>query len=388
MDEKPEGAKTNLAEPPPEVSEESKPAPEITDKAVPTPVKAAPPEPTGEKPVAKTKKVTTKKAQKKSAAKKTIGVKKAAPKKKVPPRKDVPKNLTMPLARIVLSDYWNRQKLGDNSGMVSSLKDVGLITPISIWPIPGSTKYELIAGRRRYAGALELGWKNIKVTICKGNLADLRMLALVENLERIDNTPYELAVTFQMMVTEHNKTNEQIAKSCGRTPGFVSQYLAVTKAPGKLQRGLAQGIVGVSIFRYFTKLDQVTDKAFYDKMVEAVLNGLPGSKVDNRISAYLEKKESKAAAKAKATGAKAPPNKPRKGAAAHNKRGAELVIRDYSLPAVRKAVKMVNKTTALVRLKLAADKLKRATRKDRVTYLQGVVDGLEEAAGLVAVTED
>lgn len=371
MDEKLDGAKTI-------------PAPEIVDKAAPTPVKAAPPEPTGEKPVAKTKKVTTKKP----TAKKTIGVKKAAPKKKkAAPRKDVPKNLVMPLSRIELSEEWNRQKLGDNSGMVSSLRDRGQITPVSIWPIPGSTKYLLIAGRCRYAGAIELGWKTLKVTICKGSLAELKLLALVENLQRKANTPYELAVCFQQFIDKHKMTNEQIARSCGKTPGFVSQHLAVMKAPIKLQNGLSKGVVGVSIFRYFTKLDPKVDKTFYDKMVEAALNGLSGSKVDSRISAYLEKKETKAAAKAKATGTKAPPNKPRKGAAAH-KKGAELVVRDYSLPAVRRAVKMVNKTTVLTRLSLAATKLKRATRKDRVTYLQGVVDGLEEAAGLVAVSED
>jgi hypothetical protein len=191
-------------------------------------------------------------------------------------------------------------------------------------------------------------------------------------------------LTFQKLVTAYSRTNEQIAKSCGKTPGFVSQHLAVMRAPKKLQKGLANGKVGVSIFRYFAKLDQAEDKVFYAKMAEAELEGLPGAKVDQRITAYLEKKADKAAA----SGKKAPGNA-KKGAAAHKKKkGAELEIRDYKDPEVRKAVTMINKTTAIERLETVSDKLRRATKKDRQTYLQGVLDGIEECTGLISVSSD
>ena len=390
MDQEPGNMTDTEEAPPPEVAGESKPALETAPEgALPEPTGAVSEDtqPPGVKPVSKAKKpAATKKAvTKKAVTKKPTTKKKPA---KAAPRQDVPKNLMMPLSRIELSETWNRRELGDNSGMISSLKDMGQISPISIWPIPGSTKYKLIVGRRRYAGAVELGWKTIKVTICKGNLADLKLQALAENLERKENTPFELAVGFRQLVDELGKTNEQIATSCGKTPGFVSQHLAVTKAPKKLQQGLAKGKVGVSIFRYFTKLDPTEDKPFYDKMVSAALEGMSGNKIDEKVTAYLEKKTEKAAVKAKATGKKNTP-KPQKGAAAHKKKkGARLFIRDYADPEVRKAVKMVAKTTALERLEETAGKLRRATRKDRKDYLQGVIDGIEECSGLVSVSQD
>jgi ParB/RepB/Spo0J family partition protein len=325
-----------------------------------------------------TKKTTDKpKAAKKAAPKQPTKKKK---KSAVKPRTDVPKNLSLPLTRIELSDEWNRLELGDNSGMVSSMKELGQITPISVYPIPGSTKYRLVAGRRRYAAAVELGWKTIDISVIKGGTTKQQLTALVENLQREENTPYELALTFHSLVEKHGKTNEEIAQSCGKTSGFVSQHLAVMRAPKKLQKGLAKGTVGVSIFRYFAKLDQIEDKVFYAKMMEAALEGLAGAKIDQRIAAYLDKK---------AASSKTPGTKPKKGAAAHKKKkGAELEIRDYKDPEVRKAVTMINKTTAIARLETVADKLKRATKKDRQMYLQGVLDGIEECTGLIEVSSD
>jgi hypothetical protein len=188
------------------------------------------------------------------------------------------------------------------------------------------------------------------------------------------------------MVDDHGQTNEQIAKSCGKTAGFVSQHLSVLKAPKKLQAALSKGVVGISVFRYFGKLDLVRDKVFYDKLVEAALAGVPGNKIDDQVAKYLERKTQKAATQAAKTGA-APPKAAKKGAAAH-KKGAQLVVRDYTDAAVQKAVKMVPKATALERLVETAAKLQRTTRAARRAYLEGVLDGMEEFASLVEVTKD
>ena len=395
LEEQPEMSAEVEPSPPPETSAESpvetEPVPVEAKADDPTPPAQDDPAPTGKtETVAKTtketkpKKAATKKATtaKKAATKKKPAAKKPAAKKKVAKKKPVKKPAgavwKLKLSQIVLPDNWNRQSLGDISDLVASFQELGKqLLPVRVRLTDSQTKFELIDGRRRFAAAQEVGWSSIECVLDSGAKSDkdTELQALAANLVRKDNTPYELALGFERMGVEHDYTNERIAAACGRTPGFVSQHRAVWRAPKKLQTAFEQGKVRVSLFRHVSRLNAEEDAKFLDKIVERALKGTEAAKIGEQISTYLQKKEEKAGKKGK--------TKSKKGGAAHRRKGPQLDIRDYSTQEVYQAVNMAKKKDAISALKDAADRLRSATTKDRKSYYQGVIDGMEELTGLV-----
>ena len=328
---------------------------------------------TPEAPAGSEKKVTVKP---KAAVKKTAKPKKPAAKKAI---KKVD-NTTLLMTQIELSEEWDRDELGDISGLVESIREVGLLDALLVQPTANPKKFLLLHGRRRYAALTEVGTKRVPVTFDNDTSGkDKKDLAkmLAANNVRKDLTAYELARVLDQLAAK-GYSNEELAKVCGKSTGFVSQHRAVWHAPKELQDALREGTIKVSLFRHLNKLGE-DDHKFYDKVAEAALKGIPATKLGDKVDGYLAKK----AEKAGKDGKKATP-KPKRGGAAHKSK-AELTIRNYEDKEVQRAVTMVTKTTALGYMTEYADRLRQATKRDKQRYYQGVLDGLEMAGGL---TED
>lgn len=288
---------------------------------------------------------------------------------------------TLKISDIVLPEDWNRTELGDISDLVSSLTTEGLLYPILVRKGPPKGKYWAVDGRRRLAAMRQMGITDVPVLISTANNdKDARMQALVANFTRRNNTPYEIALEFNKMVTQDNRTNEEIAQRCGCSPGTVSQHLAVFKADPRLQDALQAKQVPFSLFRQVSKLDQETDKKFYDKIVEKALAGVAAQEVGDLIDKYKTRKAVKAA---KEGGSAAKPAK--RGAAAHkkNKKAPALNIPDYRSPEIYKKMKPVRKKDMVDWLDAYRERTLKATTKAERTYNMGVLDGLEIATGLL-----
>lgn len=344
---------------------DTKPAQAVVPEEVPTTSSDSAPEPE------KKKDTVAKPTHKKEPTKKKPASK---PVKKTATK--VPVNPKLKLTQIVLPKDWNREQLGDISDLLASMPAVGQVQAIVVAPTTDPKKFLLVDGRRRFAAAQELGYAHIEYTITTIKKDKPRAVkAFAANLARRDNTPSEIAQGFESLAVDHKMTNESIAKACGKTPGFVSQHRAVMKAPKKLQTALKKGEVVVSLFRYFTRITGEEDKTFNAKMVEQALKGVSAAKIGAKIEAYLRKKDGKS------SGKKASPPKPR-GAAAHKKKGPSLEIRDYTTDDVYKVVTLVKKQDAIDTMNSVSKKLKSATTKDRKTYYQGQLDGMEMLTGL------
>jgi ParB family chromosome partitioning protein len=313
---------------------------------------------------------TTKKAAAKKSKKKIV----------------LPKNLLVKVDRIRLATNWNREKLGDISGLIASMREEGQLVAITVRPTDVSGVFMVIDGHRRLAAARKLGWTTIMVTINKVRDSGKAFLqSMIANVAREANTPYELATSFDKLVKEHKLTNEKIAKACGKSAGYVSQYLAVLKADKKLQLALKKGIVSLAVFRHFARLDQETEAEYYNKMMELAIEGVSAQDVGDKIDKYMDKKverERKAAVK---VGKKSAPKAPKKGAAAHKpKKGApKLTLPDYRAKAVVESIQMIKKKDAVDWLDTYREKALQATTSRKREYYQGVLEGLEIATGLL-----
>lgn len=341
------------------------------------------------------KKLTARKitAKKKPVARKESIIKKRVTTKKKFGDKKMTQSRTgwlVKLSQIVPSKNWNRDELGDISDLVASLQATGTqLQPVVVQATDDPKIFELVAGNRRVAAMRQLGWSTAKCVLIEESSKKKQqvLLSLAENLARRGNTPYEIARAFAKQVDETGHTNEQIAAACGKSPGFVSQHLAVIRAPAALQDALKKGDIVISLFRHFTKISAEEDKIFYSKVVDAALQGVSATKIGDRVTLYLQKKQEGVEKEARKTDGSPPPKKKPKGGAAHRRNGPQIEIKDYSDSSVRQSISMVGKDRALDALTIAANKLQTATTKDRKTYYMGVIDGMESLAGLVEVEE-
>lgn len=306
----------------------------------------------------------------------------AAKKKPKKPSKTKFANLKWKIADLEMPEDWNREKLGDIKDLVASIREKGLIQPLGI-RLKDKNKAVLVDGMRRLAACKQLKWTEVDVYITKDqNTKSARSSALIANVLREDNTPYEIAKTFDDLITKEGMTSEQIAKEFGKSPSFVSQHIAIFKQSKALQNALKNQKIPVSAIRHFTKLDQEKHGKFYEKMSDKLLAGASAQDVGDEIDTFIEKERQKEAAKAAKEGktVKAPS---RRGAAAHKKKASpQLQITDYTQKEARDLVKPISKPAIIERLEYYTEQLRNAVKKQDVAYYQGYVDGLEMAAGV------
>lgn len=124
----------------------------------------------------------------------------------------------------------------------ASLQERGLINAISLQDM-GNGRYRLIAGERRFRAAQALGWGEIDARIWPQALPvqELELLALVENVQRKDLSPIELANSYKLLSQlPHNLSQEEIAQKTGQGRSTIGQYAMVSNLDAKVQEFVTQ----------------------------------------------------------------------------------------------------------------------------------------------------
>ena len=128
--------------------------------------------------------------------------------------------------------------------LVASIREVGVLQPIVVRPIPGnSEQFELIMGERRLRASKEVGLESIPVII--KDTADENMLrdALLENLHRAELNPLEEASAYQQLLADFNITQEQLAERIGRSRPQITNTIRLLKLPVSVQLKVASGVL-------------------------------------------------------------------------------------------------------------------------------------------------
>jgi len=118
-----------------------------------------------------------------------------------------------------------------------SISENGVIQPITIRKSDGG--YELIAGERRLRAVRELGYDRIPAFVMEVDSEDQMLeLALVENIQREDLNPIELARAYQMLQNEYGLTQEKVAQKVGKDRATVANFVRLLKLPKVVQESL------------------------------------------------------------------------------------------------------------------------------------------------------
>lgn len=123
--------------------------------------------------------------------------------------------------------------------LVQSVKEYGIIQPLVVQK--DKDGYELIAGERRLKAAKIIGLKEVPVVIRQAKDQEKLELALIENIQREDLNPVELALAYKQLSEEFNLSQEQLAKKLGKSRSVVANTLRILNLPGEIQLALVNG---------------------------------------------------------------------------------------------------------------------------------------------------
>jgi ParB family chromosome partitioning protein len=181
--------------------------------------------------------------------------------------------------------HFDEQELEE---LVASIREHGLIEPLVVRrAAPGADKFVLIAGERRWRAAQRAGLKDVLVVVKDVSPKEAFELALVENIQRADLNPIEVAEAFDRLIREHGYKHESLAERVGKDRTTIVNALRLLKLPQRIRslvisRELSEGH-GRAL------LGAPTEKAMADIADKTVRGKLPVRKVEQLVRAAKEK---------------------------------------------------------------------------------------------------
>ena len=123
--------------------------------------------------------------------------------------------------------------------LADSIKELGVIQPITLRK-ENDGSYMIIAGERRFRASQLAGKSTIPAYILNANDKDTMEMALIENIQREDLNPLEIALAYQQLIEQHNLSQEQLSKRVGKGRATIANFLRLLKLPGNIQVALKE----------------------------------------------------------------------------------------------------------------------------------------------------
>jgi len=127
-----------------------------------------------------------------------------------------------------------RQTLGDLAELAASIKEKGVLEPLLVRRVGG--RFQIIAGERRYRAAIEAGLSELPCIVRESSDAETMEIALVENLQRKDLTPFEEADGLRVLAEKFGYTHEDMAEKLGKSRSTVTESLSLTAMPEEVRQ--------------------------------------------------------------------------------------------------------------------------------------------------------
>lgn len=151
--------------------------------------------------------------------------------------------------------------------LATSIKELGVIQPITVRKLDFN-KYQLISGERRLRASKLIGMKTIPAYIRLANDNESLVMALVENIQRHDLDPIEVAISYQRLIDEIKLTQEELSERVGKKRSTITNYLRLLKLDPIIQTGMRDGFISMGHGRALINIDnQDVQSDIYHKVV-------------------------------------------------------------------------------------------------------------------------
>lgn len=140
----------------------------------------------------------------------------------------------VPIDRVDPNPGQPRQMMGDLSELIASIGEKGIIEPLVVRQ--RGDRYQIVAGERRYQAAVQVGIREVPVVIRDVDDTEVLELALVENLQRKDLTPFEEAEALQSLAGRSGYTHEDLARRLGKSRTSITESLSIAGMPEEVRQ--------------------------------------------------------------------------------------------------------------------------------------------------------
>ena len=209
--------------------------------------------------------------------------------------------IELEIEAIEINPFQPRSNFNEESlrELATSIKELGVIQPITVRKLDFN-KYQLISGERRLRASTLVGLTTVPAYIRIANDNESLVMALVENIQRHDLDPIEIALSYQRLIDEIQLTQEQMSERVGKKRSTIANYLRLLKLDPIIQTGIRDGFISMGHGRAIINIeDQDIQTDIYQKIVS---QNLSVRETETLVKNYQESLKPKpAAAKAKTT---------------------------------------------------------------------------------------
>lgn len=151
--------------------------------------------------------------------------------------------------------------------LASSIKELGLIQPITVRKL-NFNRYQLVSGERRFRASRLIGLQTIPSYIRIANDQESLEMALVENIQRQDLDPIEIALSYQRLIDEIRLTQEKLSERVGKKRSTITNYLRLLRLDPIIQTGMRDGFITMGHGRALVNIEKKQDQIdIYEKIV-------------------------------------------------------------------------------------------------------------------------
>lgn len=182
--------------------------------------------------------------------------------------------IELEIEAIEINPFQPRSNFNEESlkELATSIKELGVIQPITVRKLDFN-KYQLISGERRLRASKLVGLKTVPAYIRIANDNESLIMALVENIQRHDLDPIEIALSYQRLIDEIQLTQEQMSDRVGKKRSTIANYLRLLKLDPIIQTGIRDGFISMGHGRAIINIEnQDIQTDIYQKILSQSLS--------------------------------------------------------------------------------------------------------------------
>jgi len=199
-------------------------------------------------------------------------------------RHETPVGKMVPLSAIEPDPEQPRKSMGDLDDLVASIQSKGVLEPILVRPLDEGegSEFRIISGERRFRAAQEAGLYEVPAVVLDVSEQEALEIALIENLQRKDLTPFEEAEGYQVLAERHGYTHEQISEAVGKSRTVVTESMSLLAMTPKVRQAVqALGITAKSVLLEVLKAE--TEEEMLRLLEEVSRHGLKRDDLRKRM---------------------------------------------------------------------------------------------------------
>lgn len=178
------------------------------------------------------------------------------------------------ISKIEANPFQPRTRFESNAleELAESIRTHGVIQPVTVRKM-GNDTFQLISGERRFRASQLAGLNTVPAYVRVANDQTMLEMALVENIQREDLNPIEVAVSYKRLIEECELTHEGLSEKISKSRSNITNFLRLLKLPPEIQMALTKGTISMGHARALINIkDEQKQLEIFERIIDEVLS--------------------------------------------------------------------------------------------------------------------